>query len=37
LVADQVGAVQTIMRLAAGHLTEQQLAEWVRSHSLRRI
>jgi death-on-curing protein len=33
LTATQVDATQTMLALAAGELTEEQLAAWVRSHS----
>jgi death-on-curing protein len=33
LTADQVNAIQTILKLAAGQLTEEELAVWIRTHS----
>ena len=33
LTADEMDAVMTIQALAAGELTEDQLAEWIRTHS----
>jgi death-on-curing protein len=35
LVADQMHAIQTILRLAAGKLAENTFADWVREHSVR--
>jgi death on curing protein len=33
LIADQVDAIQTILALAAGELTEQQLSDWINRNS----
>jgi len=33
LVADQVDAIQTVMSLAAGGLTEEQFAAWIRKNT----
>src|ERR1700740_2899781 len=33
LVADQVDAIQTVMSLAAGGLTEEQFAGWIRKNT----
>jgi len=33
LTADEMDTVMTIQALAAGELTEDQLAEWIRTHS----
>ena len=32
LIADQVDAIQTILKLAAGELSEEELAAWVRKN-----
>lgn len=34
LVAPEAGAVETILQVAAGALTEMELAAWLREHSL---
>ena len=33
LTADELDAVDTIQSLAAGDLTEEQLADWIAAHS----
>ena len=35
LVADQMDAIQTILSLAAGQLTEKLFADWIRAHAMR--
>jgi death-on-curing protein len=35
LVADQMDAIQTMLSLAAGQLTEKTFADWVREHAVR--
>jgi death-on-curing protein len=35
LVADQMDAIQTMLSLAAGKLTEKAFAHWVREHAVR--
>lgn len=35
LVADQMDAIQTMLRLAAGQLTERSFADWLRGHAMR--
>lgn len=35
LVAEQMDAIQTMLRLAAGQLTETSFASWVRGHAMR--
>ncbi len=35
LVADQMDAIQTMLSLAAGNLTEKTFADWVREHAVR--
>lgn len=35
LVVDQMDAIQTMLRLAAGQLTETLFAAWVRGHAMR--
>lgn len=34
LLADQMDAIQTVLSLAAGQLTEDAFAEWVREHAV---
>lgn len=34
LLADQMDAIQTMLSLAAGQLTEDSFAEWVREHAV---
>jgi len=34
LMAEPVDAIQTILRLAAGQLTEELFADWIRAHSM---
>jgi death-on-curing protein len=36
LVADPVDAVQTVLALAAGELTEEDLTRWIRQHMVRK-
>jgi death on curing protein len=33
LVADQLGAIQTMLSLAAGDLNEEQFAAWIRKNT----
>jgi prophage maintenance system killer protein len=33
LVADQLDAIQTMLRLAAGELNEEQFAVWIRKNT----
>lgn len=35
LVADQMDAIQTMLSLAAGKITEKTFADWVREHAVR--
>ena len=37
LVADQADAITTFLSLAAGDLTEDQLATWIRNHMVARL
>jgi len=37
LMADEMDAVDTIRALAAGELTEEQLADWIEAHLAPRV